>query len=222
MNKSKGKTKTKSKTASKSKRTRSNPLSINSVDPLVKKEFASFAHSKDITQSNLFNQIWNNFKNFHIKLSEEEQDIINKASSVASVTLKKRIRRYLLKTANQLIDQELNNQQEVNTLLKNSSKAADIRLAEIISEIMQANDNATHWYDRKYLSQKSIFDYARERKELNPDGYGVSIPVINRYLERYKALIASHHEKHGMNADHNSLAYHERERMKKTSINEAE
>jgi len=105
----------------------------------------------------------------------------------------------------------------VNKNARNSSKAADLRIIEIVDEMMLENDTEEKRYNLRFLSQKAIFDYARERKDDDSNKLALSIPVITRYLDNHQAEIKQHHSKHNLNENHNRVAHYERLKISNTT-----
>ena len=76
-----------------------------------------------------------------------------------------------------------------------------------------------NWYERRFISQKAVADYAKERKTQDPNNLTLNIGVIKRYLLNHQADIEQHHLKHNMDEDHNRKVFNYK-RMHKETNNE--
>lgn len=191
-----------------------NLLSINAIDMDIKEEFVKHAKEGNITQGELFKKLWHNYQNFYIPLEQEEQELVNKAYAISSKTINKKLKKALLHLAEKVLElQTIDASAVVDKDTKNSSRAADMRVADIVNEMMLANDSATEWYDRKFLSQRAIFDYALDRKFKDPSNLSLSISVISRFLDSNKYMLDEHHSKYGLDENHNRKAHYERMRI---------
>jgi len=191
-----------------------NLLSINAIDIEVKEEFVRHAKDNNLTQGELFKKLWHNYQNFYIPLELEEQDLVSKAYTISSKTINKKLKKALLHLAGKVLEfQKTDDSVAINKDTKNSSRAADMRVAEVVSEMILANDTATEWYDRKFLSQRAIFDYALDRKFKDPNNLSLSISVISRFLDSNREMLDEHHNKYGLDENHNRKAHYERMRI---------
>ena len=191
-----------------------NLLSINAIDMDIKDEFVKHAKETNLTQGELFKKLWHHYQNFYIPLNEEEQELVSKAYAISSKTINKKLKKALLHITQKVLElQRIDASVVVDKDTKNSSRAADMRVAEIVNEMMLANDTATEWYDRKFLSQRAIFDYALDRKFKDPSNLSLSIGVISRFLDSNKDMLEKHHNKYGLDENHNRKAHYERIRI---------
>lgn len=191
-----------------------NLLSINAIDMDIKEEFVKHAKDNNLTQGELFKKVWRNYQNFYIPLEQEEQQLVSKAYAISYKTINKKLKKALLHIAQKVLElQVIDASVIVDKDTKNSSRAADMRVAEIVNEMMLANDTATEWYDRKFLSQRAIFDYALDRKFKDPSNLSLSIGVISRFLDSNKDMLNEHHNKYGLDENHNRKAHYERMRI---------
>jgi len=191
-----------------------NLLSINTIDLEIKEEFVKHAKEGNLTQAELFKKVWHNYQNFYIPLEQEEQELVNRAYLVSSKTINKKLRKALLHLAEKVLElQNADDSLVIDKDTKNSSRAADMRVADIVNEMMLANDTAQEWYDRKFLSQRAIFDYALDRKFKDPSNLSLSISVISRFLDSNKDILEKHHSKYGLDENHNRKAHYERMRI---------
>ncbi len=191
-----------------------NLLSINAIDIEVKEEFVRHAKDNNLTQGELFKKLWRNYQNFYIPLELEEQELVSKAYAVSSKTINKKLKKALLHLAEKVLElQTIDASVAIDKDTKNSSRAADMRVAEVVNEMMLANDTATEWYDRKFLSQRAIFDYALDRKFKDPNNLSLSISVISRFLDSNRDMLNEHHNKYNLDENHNRKAHYERMRI---------
>lgn len=191
-----------------------NLLSINAIDIEVKEEFVRHAKDNNLTQGELFKKLWRNYQNFYIPLELEEQELVSKAYAVSSKTINKKLKKALLHLAEKVLElQTIDASVAIDKDTKNSSRAADMRVAEVVNEMMLANDTATEWYDRKFLSQRAIFDYALDRKFKDPSNLSLSISVISRFLDSNRDMLDEHHNKYNLDENHNRKAHYERMRI---------
>jgi len=191
-----------------------NLLSINAIDIEVKEEFVRHSKDNNLTQGELFKKLWRNYQNFYIPLEIEEQELVSKAYAVSSKTINKKLKKALLHLAEKVLElQTIDASVTIDKDTKNSSRAADMRVAEVVNEMMLANDTATEWYDRKFLSQRAIFDYALDRKFKDPSNLSLSISVISRFLDSNRDMLDEHHNKYNLDENHNRKAHYERMRI---------
>jgi hypothetical protein len=191
-----------------------NLLSINAIDMDIKEEFVKHAKEVNITQGELFKKLWHNYQNFYIPLEQEEQELVNRAYTVSSKTMNKKLKKALLHLAEKVLElQTMDASAVVDKDTKNSSRAADMRVTDIVNEMMLANNTATEWYDRRFLSQRAIFDYALDRKFKDPSNLSLSISVISRFIDSNKDMLDEHHSKYGLDENHNRKAHYERMRI---------
>jgi hypothetical protein len=107
---------------------------------------------------------------------------------------------------------------EVDKSSRTSPKAADLRAAEIVTEMMADNDKSEQWYQRRFINQKSIGEYAKKRKQLDHHNFILNTNVIKRYLQNHQEIIAQHHLKYKMQPDHNRRVFNH-QRIEKPSEN---
>lgn len=193
-------------------------LSINGIDLKIKEEFTHYAKENALTQGELLKMLWSNFQNLYIPLTSEEQKLVSKAQDISAKSIKTKLKKTLLRLSERATkEKEVNTDVVVNKDTRNSSKAADLRAIEIVNEMMLENDTEEKRYNLRFLSQKAIFDYARERKDDDSNKLALSIPVITRYLDNHLAEIKQHHTKHNLNENHNRIAHYERLKISNTT-----
>ena len=192
-----------------------NLLSINGVDIEIKEEFVKYAKDNNLTQGELLKKLWHNYQNFYIHLDLNEQNLVSKAQEISAKNMNKKLKKTLLRLSENVLKskKKVDDNIIVDKDIRNSSKAADIRIAEVVNEMILANDSETEWYNRKFLSQKAIFDYALNRKFKDSNNLSLSISVINRFLDNNKDMLNEHHAKYGLDESHNRKAHYERMRI---------
>ena len=188
-----------------------NLLSINGIDIEIKEEFVKHAKVNNLTQGELLKMLWHNYQNFYIPLSPEEQTLVSKAQDVSAKSINRKLKKTLLRLSENVLESKKTDDSIIiDKDRKNSSKAADIRVAEVVNEMMLANESEPLWYNRKFLSQRAIFDYALERKAKDSNNLSLSASVINRYLDNNRNALNEHHDRLGMSEDHNRKAHYEK------------
>lgn len=200
---------------------RGESLSISGINPVVKNEFIELTLSNKTTQAQLLATLLNNYRNFYIDLSKEEQKLMQEALILAPTSLKKKIKRGALRYAIDIVNFQKTDKRDIDINIKNSSKAADVRADALLNQIFKHNDTSTNWYDKIFIKKTSVLDYAIEQKELKPESFCVGKVVLDRCLERNKILINNHHKKHELENDHNTKAYYERLKLNNLKIKEA-
>ena len=168
-----------------------------------------------LTQGELLKKLWHNYQNFYIHLDLDEQNLVSKAQEISAKNMNKKLKKTLLRLSENFLKskKKVDDNIIVDKDIRNSSKAADIRIAEVVNEMILVNDSETEWYNRKFLSQKAIFDYALNRKFRDPNNLSLSISVINRFLDNNKDMLSEHHAKYGLDERHNRKAHYERMRI---------
>lgn len=150
--------------------------------------------------------------------SKDEQDLIKRVINKGNgPRLKRKIKLAIIKAAKA----EENNpstgddEEKINPALKNSARSAELRVDTIVKEIMQNNDKALHWHDKRLITAGSIESLATEHKKANPEYFIPSKIVIRKYFEIHKAAIEEHNKAHNLASDHNIKAHAERKRLQK-------
>jgi uncharacterized protein (DUF1778 family) len=180
-------------------------ISIGNVDEELKTDFTSYAREHNLTQGQLLIKIWDNFKRTNITFNEDEQNIIDQAITIAGGSFYDLIKRNIVKTAKRVITDK--NPLNTDKAVRNSYYAANLRIEEIVQEMMDHNKNTNYWYERKFLSKKAIAEYAKIRKTKVEGAMSLNTKVITRYLLSHQKEIDEHHEKYNLNEKHNLKAY---------------
>jgi hypothetical protein len=167
------------------------------------------------THKQLFAAMLSSYQALRYEFSDTERAIIEEARTLAPKNFDRSIKRAALRYAKNIIEQKNKPSRPIDTTLKNSAKSADARADILITEIFEHNELADNWYDKILLTKSSIFDYAKKQKDLNQENIAMGKVVLDRCLERNKELIERHHEKQGMQSDHNIKAHYERLKMTK-------
>jgi len=185
-------------------------LSINPVDERIKVEFLQYQKEHNITSKNkLLEMIWDNFKYSQVLFNDEEKQLIEQALKMSNLSIEQLKKQAILRTARNIIANKGKAivQKEVDRNSRTSTKAADLRVADIVAEMMLHNDQAEQWYKRKFINQKTIGEYAKDRKQQSMSNLSLNTGVIKRYLENYQEVIAKHHAKYDMQEDHNRKVF---------------
>ena len=189
---------------------RKQQLSINPVDERIKTEFLQYQKEYNIASKHkLLEIIWNNFKYSQIQFNYEEKQLIDQALEISGLSLEELKKQSILKAVRSIIvtKGKVVVLKEVDKNSRTSARAADLRIAEIVAEMMLHNDQAEQWYQRKFINQKTISEYAKKRKELDQNNFTLNTGVIKRYLENYQEIIVQHHLKHDMHEDYNRKVF---------------
>jgi hypothetical protein len=189
---------------------RKQQLSINPVDERIKTEFLQYQKEHNIASKHkLLEIIWDNFKYSQIQFDDEEKQLIDRALKMSNLSIEELKKQSILRTARNIIANKDKSVvlKEVDKNSRTSARAADLRVADIVAEMMLHNDQAEQWYQRKFINQKTIGEYAKDRKQLSVNNLSLNTGVIKRYLENYQEIIAQHHLKHDMQEDHNRKVF---------------
>jgi hypothetical protein len=191
-------------------------LCISRIAQHIRRAFIKLAIDNKMTQGQLLTLIFNNYQNLSVEFSKQESSIIEQAKEIAPGTLKKKIRKGVLRYANDIINlKDLPAASVVDISMKNSAKAADVRADALIAKIFEHNNHAANWYDKILLTKSSVLDYVEKQKTLEPEVICIGKLVLDRCLERNKELIKHHHEQHKLKNNHNTIAYYERLKIAK-------
>jgi predicted ribonuclease YlaK len=185
-------------------------LSINPVDERIKSEFLQYQKEHNIASKNkLLEIIWNSFKYSQIQFTDEEKQLIERALKMSNLSIEELKKRAILRAARNIITNKDKPivLKEVDKNSRTSARAADLRVVDIVAEMMLHNDQAEQWYKRKFINQKTISEYAKDRKQSSMNNLSPNTEVIKRYLENYQEVIARHHAKYDMQEDHNRRVF---------------
>lgn len=176
-------------------------IKISNLEEIVKDDFVKTAKELNITQKELFDDMWNIYKLFKIKFNDEEKEQFNNVISTFPDLFSKRIK-HTIKQLNERLFWS-SNENETDIRYRNSSKSAFNRVKIFVDEMIKHNEDTKDWYDKKRINQKSIFDYAKERKIVESDLLAVGHNSIKQYISINKDMIEEHNKKHNLNEDHN-------------------
>jgi hypothetical protein len=185
-------------------------LSISNVNSVLHQAFSDLAISKKLTHNKLFAQIFYHYLNFPFELNNDESLVIQEAQAIAPNSLDKKIKKVALRYAQELISLKDKPQAPINTKIKNSAKAADVRADALIEQLFKSNEDAKHWYEKILITKTSILDYAAKQKATDPEAIISGKLVLDRCLERHKKRIQHHHEEHKLAPNHNAIAHYAR------------
>jgi hypothetical protein len=175
-------------------------LSISNVNSVLHQAFSDLAISKKLTHNKLFAQIFYHYLNFPFELNNDESLVIQEAQAIAPNSLDKKIKKVALRYAQELISLKDKPQAPINTKIKNSAKAADVRADALIEQLFKSNEDAKHWYEKILITKTSILDYAAKQKATDPEAI----------ISGHKKRIQHHHEEHKLAPNHNAIAHYAR------------
>ena len=177
-------------------------IKISNLEEAVKDDFVKTAKELNITQKELFDDMWNTYKLFKIKFNDEEKEQFNNVISTFPDLFTKRIKN-TIKKLNERLSWSSSNENETDIKYRNSSKSGFNRVKIFVDEMMKHNEETKEWYDKKRINQKSIFDHAKERKLVESNLLAVGHSSIKQYISVNKIMIEEHNKKHGLSKDHN-------------------
>lgn len=176
-------------------------IKISNLEETVKDDFVKIVKESNITQKELFVDMFNTYKLFKIKFSSEEKEQFNNVISIFPELFSKRIK-HTIKKLNERLSWS-SNENETDIKYRNSSKSGFNRVKIFVDEMMKHNEDTKEWYDKKRINQKSIFDHAKERKLVESNLLAVGHSSIKQYISVNKIMIEEHNKKHGLSKDHN-------------------
>ena len=176
-------------------------IKISNLEEAVKDDFVKTVKELNITQKELFVDMLNTYKLFKIKFNVEEKEQFNNVISTFPDLFSKRIK-HTIKKLNERLSWS-SNENETDIKYRNSSKSAFNRVKIFVDEMMKHNEDTKEWYGKKRINQKSIFDYAKERKLVEADLLAVGHSSIKQYISVNKIMIEEHNKKHKLGEDHN-------------------
>ena len=176
-------------------------IKISNLEESVKDDFVKTAKESNITHKELFVDMLDTYKLFKIKFNDEEKEQFNNVISTFPDLFSKRIK-HTIKKLNERLSWS-SNENETDIKYRNSSKSAFNRVKIFVDEMIKHNENTKEWHDKKRINQKSIFDYAKERKLVKSDLLAVGHSSIKQYINVNKIMIEEHNKKHTLGEDHN-------------------
>lgn len=133
--------------------------------------------------------------------TESEKENFRKLSVSENVSVAEIIRRgSILYTEKLLAD--ISKVQDSKISENEINLRGDRKVAEIVEEMMLANDAASYWWDKREINAKSIIDWGKKYKNFKSINY----KVIQRYFMFYRQKVSVHHLKHDIKNDHNRRA----------------
>lgn len=122
-------------------------IKISNLEEAVKDDFVKTAKELNITQKELFDDMWNTYKLFKIKFSSEEKEQFNNVISTFPELFSKRIK-HTIKKLNERLSWS-SNENETDIKYRNSSKSGFNRVKIFVDEMMKHNEDAKEWYDKR-------------------------------------------------------------------------
>ena len=98
---------------------------------------------------------------------------------------------------------------------------ADLKVNQIVAEIMLHNDNASSWQDKREITNRSVNDWGKHTA--TKVAYkSISTQVLRRYFMLHRDQINQHHYKHDIKPDHNrrAVAAHNKQ-LRKANLQQA-
>jgi len=177
-------------------------IKISNLEETVKDDFVKTAKESNITHKELFVDMLDTYKLFKIKFNDEEKEQFNNVISTFPELFSKRIK-HTIKKLNERLSWSFSSENKTDIKYRNSSKSAFNRVKIFVDEMMKHNEDTKEWHDKKRINQKSIFDYAKERKLVKSDLLAVGHSSIKQYININKIMIEEHNKKHVLGEDHN-------------------
>ncbi len=177
-------------------------IKISNLEESVKDDFVKTAKESNITHKELFVDMLDTYKLFKIKFNDEEKEQFNNVISTFPELFSKRIK-HTIKKLNERLSWSFSSENKTDIKYRNSSKSAFNRVKIFVDEMMKHNEDTKEWHDKKRINQKSIFDYAKERKLVKSDLLAVGHSSIKQYININKIMIEEHNKKHVLGEDHN-------------------
>jgi galactitol-specific phosphotransferase system IIB component len=196
-------------TKEKSNKSKRLGLSLTGITPEFKIEYDNLAKANNMTHTEFAKLLLDSYKYFNVEIEEKDKDIINQALQIAPNTYKHKIKKVVLRYAANIVESN-NLDSNIDENKINSSKSADMRADIILNIIFTHNETATNNYDKIFITKSSFSDFAKKLKNDGKTKFTTSKAVINRCLERRRALIEDHHSKQGLDDGHNLKSYYTR------------
>lgn len=182
-------------------KTRKKDIAIKASDELHER-FTTFKNKLkkeinfDITNEQLLVLLLDSYEANTLTFNHFERDLIDRAAKSAGETSDSLIKKGALLFAQKTISNVKKGNEPIDLATSRTAGAADMRVKEAVDAMMEENDNAANWFERKYINQRSLSEKT-----------GANRQVIQRYLATHQEHIESHHKKHGMTEDHNRQVF---------------
>ena len=189
-------------------------LSFKGVDTKVKARFDKLVESENLTRHEMLEHLIAHYELMALDLNEKQTSLLKQAKHIAPVTYSSNVKKRVLKVADSIVKSSQDNA-DIDINNKNSRLSADKRADILLYDIIEDNYKAKDWYNKIYISNSSFKKFAESKRENNEIKTAFSKSTIDRFLERNRVMLKSHHTKHKLNEKHNLLAFHERVKIEK-------
>ena len=189
-------------------------LSFKGVDTKVKARFDKLVESENLTRHEMLEHLIAHYELMALDLNEKQTSLLKQAKHIAPVTYSSNVKKRVLKVADSIVKSSQDNA-DIDINNKNSRLSADKRADILLYDIIEDNYKAKDWYNKIYISNSSFKKFAESKRENNEIKTAFSKSTIDRFLERNRVMLKSHHTKHKLDEKHNLLAFHERAKIEK-------
>lgn len=188
-------------------------ISLTGISKEFKNLYDELAKKNNMSHADFAKVLVENYEKFNIEFTEEENEKVTEAISLAPKSYFKKLKRSALKHASDISD--FKDDIIVDEKISNSPKSADKRADDALEMLFKNNDEATNKNDKIFISRKGFIDFMSKLKAAGDIELVSSQIVTTRCLERRKELIAAHHAEHGLDENHNVKAHQELKKLTK-------
>lgn len=188
-------------TTTKEPKARKKDIAIK-ADDVIRDRFVSLQNKlkKEIdpnfTMEQLLVLLLDTYDSNTLKFTHLERELIDRASKIAGETSDGIIKKGALLFAQKTLTNSKKGNKPIDLTTSKTAGAADMRVEEAAIAMMEENETAENWYDRKFINQRSLAERT-----------GANRAVIQRYLVTHQEQLDAHHKKHGMTEDHNRQVF---------------
>ena len=163
--------------------------------------YLKYRKESGLTHDMLLQKLWTNYRKGGT-FSEEDQKVLEAAVKKSGFQEEEIIRLGSLSFAKKLT---LSGKKSQHQYTKESTSRAE----RVIRKIMLANEKATHWWEKTYITPYSIKDYISSHQ--SDLGFKVvNHSTLSRSVIEFRIEIERHHAKHHLEDGHNRRASIER------------
>lgn len=132
-----------------------------------------------------------------LKLADDEQELLNKASEYSGMSRDEIIKRGAIAEAKKAVSlakhqAELADLDPEELKKKTFKGVAAVRIEQIVTRIMEHNDNAPEKKDRFYISESLVFKLSGSNRK-----------AIKEYFDSHHLMIDDHNHKYGLTIEDN-------------------
>lgn len=149
-----------------------------------------------LTQEEVLMMLIDAYESNTIQYTNVERELINRAAQIAGETPDSIIKKGALLFAQKTLTAHKKGDEPIDLTTSKTAGAADMRVEEAVNAMMEENDKAANWYDRKFINQRALIERT-----------GANRAVIQRYLVTHQEQLDAHHAKHKMTEDHNRQVF---------------